>query len=69
MIFLATAMPLARLDRPHVVVANTFPGSPMATDGYILLAVAPLFVWDVIRNRRVHEAYIVWAAIFCPRRC
>ena len=31
----------------------------MSSDGYILLLLAPLFVWDVIRNRRVHEAYLV----------
>ena len=38
----------------------------MATDGYILLAVSPLFVWDVIRNRRVHEAYWMWLGIYLP---
>jgi uncharacterized membrane protein len=66
MIFLATAIPLvASIDRMWWL-PNTLPGSPMGSDGYILLAVAPLFVWDVIRNRRVHEAYIVWAAIFVP---
>ena len=66
MIFLATAIPLAAsIDRMDWL-PNTFPGSPMSTDGYILLAVAPLFVWDVIRNRRVHEAYLVWAAIYLP---
>jgi hypothetical protein len=66
MVFLATAIPLAAsIDRMDWL-PNTFPGSPMSTDGYILLAVAPLFVWDVIRNRRVHEAYLVWAAIYLP---
>jgi hypothetical protein len=66
MIFLATAIPLvAAIDRMWWL-PNTLPGSPIGSDGYILLAVAPLFVWDVIRNRRVHEAYIVWAAIFVP---
>ena len=66
MIFLATAVPLgASIDRMWWL-PNTFPGSPMGTDGYIFLALAPLFVWDVVRNRRVHEAYIVWAAIFVP---
>jgi hypothetical protein len=66
MIFLATAVPLgASLDRMWWL-PNTLPGSPLGSDGYILLAVAPLFVWDVIRNRRVHEAYIVWATIYLP---
>jgi len=66
MIFLATAVPLgASIDRMWWL-PNTQPASPIGTDFYILLAVAPLFVWDVIRNRRVHEAYVVWVAIFLP---
>ena len=66
MIFLATAVPLgASLDRMWWL-PNTLPASPIGSDGYILLSLAPLFVWDVIRNRRVHEAYIVWAAIYLP---
>ena len=66
MIFLATAVPLgASIDRMWWL-PNTFPGSPMGTDGYILLALSPLLLWDVIRNRRVHEAYLVWAAIYLP---
>lgn len=66
MIFLATAIPLAAsIDRMDWL-PSTFPGSPMSTDGYILLVVAPLFLWDVIRNRRVHEAYLLWAAIYVP---
>jgi hypothetical protein len=66
MIFLATAVPLAAsIDRMNWL-PNTYPGSPMSTDGYILLVLAPLFVWDVIRNRRVHQAYLVWAAIYLP---
>jgi hypothetical protein len=66
MIFLATAIPLvASIDRMWWL-PNTFPGSPIGSDGYLLLAVAPLFLWDVIRNRRVHEAYLVWVAIYLP---
>ena len=66
MIFLATAVPLAASIDRMWWLPNTLPASPMGTAGYILLAVAPLFVWDVIRNRRVHEAYVVWAAIYLP---
>jgi hypothetical protein len=66
MMFLATAVPLAAsIDRMNWL-PNTFPASPMSTDGYILLALAPLFLWDVIRNRRLHEAYLVWAVIYLP---
>jgi hypothetical protein len=66
MIFLGTAVPLlASIDRMWWL-PTTFPASPMASDGYLLVVLAPLFLWDVIRNRRVHEAYIVWAAIYVP---
>jgi len=64
--FLATAMPLpAAIDR-MTWLPTTLPASPVATDLYILLAVSPLFVWDVVRNRRVHEAYLIWLAINLP---
>jgi hypothetical protein len=66
MIFLATAVPLAASIDRMWWLPNTLPASPMGTDGYILLAVAPLFIWDIIRNRRIHEAYAFWAAIYLP---
>jgi hypothetical protein len=67
MIFLATAVPLgASIDRMGWL-PNTLPATPMGTDLYILVAaIGPLLIWDVIRNRRVHEAYLVWAAVYLP---
>jgi hypothetical protein len=66
MMFLGTAVPLgAAIDRMWWL-PSTMPASPIATDLYILAAVAPMFVWDVVRNRRVHEAYRIWAAIYFP---
>ena len=66
MMFLATAMALpAGIDRipwlPH-----TMPGSPLAPDLYTLLAIAPMFLWDVLRNRSVHPAYVIWLAVNIP---
>ena len=66
MIFLATAMPMpAAIDRMHWL-PNTIPASAVGTDLYILAAVSPLFVWDIVRNRRVHEAYWIWLGISLP---
>jgi len=45
---------------------TTMPESPVAPDLYVLLSIAPMFLWDVIRNRRVHEAYWIWLAINIP---
>jgi hypothetical protein len=66
MMFLATAVPLgASIDRMWWL-PSTMPASPWATDVYILAAVAPMFIWDVVRNGRVHEAYRIWLAIYLP---
>jgi hypothetical protein len=66
MIFLATALPLpAAIDR-MTWLPTTLPASPVATDLYVLLAVSPLFAWDVVRNHRVHEAYWIWIAVCLP---
>jgi hypothetical protein len=66
MMILATAVPLpAGIDRipwlPH-----SLPASPLSPDLYVLMAVAPMFLWDVVRNRRVHHAYWIWLAIALP---
>jgi hypothetical protein len=66
MMFLGTAMPLpAAIDR-MVWLPTTRPGSMIAVDLYVLAAVSPLLVWDVVRNKRVHEAYWIWLAINVP---
>ena len=66
MMILATAVPLgAAIDR-MVWLPSTLPASPVSTDVYIFAALSPMFVWDVVRNRRVHEAYWIWAAIYVP---
>jgi heme/copper-type cytochrome/quinol oxidase subunit 3 len=66
MIILATAMTLpAAIDR-IMWLPTTFPSSPLGTDLYTLLAVSPMFVWDVLRNRMVHPAYLIWLAINLP---
>ena len=64
MMILATSIPLpAGIDRIPWL-PTTLPDSPIAPDLYTLLAVSPLFVWDVVRNRAIHRAWMVWFAIF-----
>ena len=64
MMILATAIPLpAAIDR-MAWLPTTLPVSPLATDLYVLLAVAPMFAWDVFRNGRVHRAYWIWLPIY-----
>lgn len=64
LIFLATALPI-----PAGISRMTWlPFTPSFTtaDFYTLFAVAPLFFWDVLRNRRVHRAYWIWLVACLP---
>jgi len=66
MMFLATAMATpAAFDR-ITWLPTTMPASPVGPDLYVMLAVAPMFLWDVIRNRSVHPAYVIWLAVNIP---
>ena len=60
----ATALPAA-FDR-ITWIPHTFPESPLSANLYVLLALAPMFAWDVIRNRRIHPAYVVFLAVAIP---
>jgi hypothetical protein len=66
MMFLATAVPLAASIDRMWWLPSSFPASPWTTDLYILLAISPMFVWDLVRNRSVHEAYRIWLMIYVP---
>jgi uncharacterized membrane protein len=66
MMFLATVRALpAGIDRIPWL-PGTMPGSPMGPDLYTLLAIAPMFLWDLMRNRSIHPAYVIWLAINLP---
>lgn len=61
---IAVALPAA-FDR-ITWIPTTLPASPLSSDLYVLMAIAPLFLWDVFRNRRIHRAYWVWLAVAAP---
>ena len=66
MMILATAVPLpAAIDR-IAWLPTTLPASSLSTDLYVLLAVSPIFVWDLIRRRTIHKAYLIWLAVYLP---
>ena len=63
MMLLATAVPLpAAIDRISWL-PTTMPVSPLSTELYMLAVVSPMFIWDVIRNRTVYKAYLIWFAV------
>jgi hypothetical protein len=66
MMILATAIPLpAGIDRIPWL-PSTLPDSPISPDVYTLLAISPMLIWDVVRNRYVHRAYWIWLGIALP---
>ena len=66
MMILGTAVALpAAFDRIPWLWSS-MPASPVSPELYTLLAIAPMFAWDVIRNRYVHRAYWLWLAISLP---
>ena len=66
MMFLATVTALpAGIDRIPWLV-HTMPASPLSVDLYTMAAIAPMFLWDVVRNRWVHPAYVIWIAVYIP---
>ncbi|MFL6734963.1 MAG: hypothetical protein ACJ8EY_09740 [Sphingomicrobium sp.] len=66
MMILATSATLpAGIDRIPWL-PTTMPITPLAPEFYVLLAISPMFVWDVIRNRGVHRAYWIWLGLTLP---
>ena len=66
MMILATAMTLpAGIDRIPWLW-STLPVSPITPDLFTLVAISPMFVWDVLRNHRVHRAYWIWLGVNVP---
>src|SRR6185437_3520901 len=60
MMLLASAIPLgAGIDRMTWLPTTA---TSVGTDLYILAALSPMVLWDVVRNRRVHRAYLLWFA-------
>jgi len=66
MMFLAVVIALpAAFDR-MAWLPTSLPGSALTVELYPLLAIAPMFVWDLVRTRRMHKAYVIWALVSLP---
>ncbi len=66
MMFLSVAMALpAAFDRISWL-PTSLPDGPLTTDLYPLAALAPMFIWDLVRTRTIHKAYWIWAALVVP---
>lgn len=47
-------------------IPTTFPATPTSAQAYVLFAISPMLLWDIVRNRRIHRAYWVFALIYLP---
>ena len=66
MMILATAVALpAGIDRIPWL-PTTLPLSPLGPDFWTLVAISPMLLWDLVRNRYLHRAYWVWLGLFLP---
>ncbi|ANY20944.1 hypothetical protein A6F68_02447 [Tsuneonella dongtanensis] len=66
LMILATIAPLpAAFDR-MTFLPHTLPESPLTVELWPLLAIAPMFLWDLYRQRSIHRAYWIYAAIMLP---
>lgn len=66
MIFLATVVPLPAAIARLTWLPSSMPDSPLSLDLFTLAWIAPMFLWDLVRQRKVHRAYIVWFACWLP---
>ena len=66
MMILATAVAIpAGIDRIPWL-PTTMPASPLGVDLWMLAAVSPLLLWDLVRNRHLHRAWWIWLAFVVP---
>lgn len=66
MMFLAVAIALpAAFDR-MAWLPSSLPGNALTVEIYPLLAIAPMFAWDLVRTHTVHRAYVIWALVSLP---
>lgn len=66
MMMLATVVVLPPAIDRITWLPGGFPDSFATTELYMLLAISPMFVWDVIRNGFVHKAYPIFLGISLP---
>lgn len=64
MMILATATAIPAAINRMAWLPTTLPASPLSADLYLLLLLSPMFVWDLIRNRTVNPAYLVWLGAY-----
>jgi hypothetical protein len=63
LMLLGVVGPLAAATDRMTWLPSTMPGNPLTTDLWPLVLIAPLFFWDLYRQRKVHTAYWLYFAL------
>jgi hypothetical protein len=66
LMILATTVPMGAAIQRIAWLPSSMPHSPLTLDLFPPLLLAPLFLWDLYRLRRVHRAYLIWFALMVP---
>lgn len=66
LMILAITAPLGAATSRIPFLYSTAPDSPLSAMFWPLACVLPMFLWDLYRQRRIHRAYWICAAIMLP---
>jgi len=66
LMILATVAPMGAAIIRIGWLPSAMPANPIGMDVFPALLLAPLFLWDLYRLRRVHRAYLIWLALMLP---
>lgn len=63
LMFLATSVALPAATDRIPWLPTSIPGSALTVELWPLVVISPMFVWDLIRLKRVHRAYLIWFGV------
>jgi hypothetical protein len=66
LIILATSVPLPAALSRITWLPQTLPDSPLSSELWPLVCLAPMFLWDLYRSRKVQKAYLIYAGFMIP---
>lgn len=63
LMLLASAAPLGAATDRIPWLPNSMPGSALTCELWPLAVVAPMFLWDLYRQKRIHRAWWIWLGV------
>lgn len=66
LMILATMVPMGAAIQRILWLPSSMPDSSLTLDLFPPLLLAPMFLWDLYRLRRVHRAYLIWLGLMLP---